>query len=263
MARMASITTNDGVQLHYTSMGTGTKTLVLVHGWQVSSAVWNLVVDELAAKYRLILVDLRGAGASNTAPGPYTVERYSEDLFNLAQKLELKHFVLVGQSMGGAIAQRFAVDHGELLAGLVLVASVPASGLELSPEFQAFFRSAAGNRSQTEALWKNFIANPLPPETLTLLLDSSMTVNPEACLEGFDSWRLLNFAEEVKHITTPTLVIAPVADVPMTPDFLRERIVELIPNSRLVIIDETSHYAQLEQPQELVKIIARFVDEIP
>ncbi len=259
---MASIATSDGTQLHYRSTGTGTKTLLLVHGWQVSSAVWNLVVDELSSKYRLIIVDLRGAGASNTAAGPYTVERHSEDLFNLVQSLALKDIVLVGHSAGGAIAQRFAIDHGELLAGLVLIAAVPASGLELPPDFQAFFRSAAGNRTQTEALWKNFIAHPLPPETFTMLLDSSMTVKPEACLEGFDSWRQLSFAVEATKITTPTLVIASAADNPMTPDFLREKIVEIIPNSRLTIIENTSHYAQLEQPQELVKIITQFVDAI-
>jgi len=95
-----------------------------------------------------------------------------------------------------------------------------------------------------------------------MLLDSSMTVKPEACLEGFDSWRQLNFAEEAKRITTPTLVIAPASDNPMTPDFLREKIVEGIPNSRLTGIEGTSHYAQLEQPQELVKIITQFVEEI-
>jgi pimeloyl-ACP methyl ester carboxylesterase len=259
---MASIATSDGAQLHYTSTGTGTKTLVLVHGWQVSSAIWNLVVDGLATKYRLILVDLRGAGASNTAPGPYTVEQFSEDLFHLVTQLALKDIVLVGHSAGGAIAQRFAVDHGELLAGLVLISAVPASGLDLPPEFQAFFRSAAGNRSQTEALWHNFIANPLPSETFTMLLDSSMTVKPEACLEGFDSWRQQDFANEVENIKTPTLVIAPSADNPMTPDFLREKIVEIIPNSRLTVIESTSHYPQLEQPQELVKLIGQFVDEI-
>lgn len=259
---MASIATSDGTQLHYTSTGTGTKTLVLVHGWQVSSAIWNLVVDQLAAQYHLILVDLRGAGASNTAPGPYTVERHSEDLFNLVTHLALKDVVLVGHSAGGAIAQRFAIDHGELLAGLVLIAAVPASGLDLPPDFQAFFRSAAGNRSQTEALWQNFIANPLPREIFNMLLDSSMTVKPEACLEGFDSWRQLNFADEGKNIKTPTLVIAPAADNPMTPDFLREKIVEIIPNSRLTVIESTSHYAQLEQPQELVKLITQFVNEL-
>jgi pimeloyl-ACP methyl ester carboxylesterase len=43
---------------------------------------------------------------------------------------------------------------------------------------------------------------------------------------------------------------------------LRERVGALIPNSRLTIIEETSHYPQLEQPQELVKIIAQFVEEI-
>lgn len=259
---MSTITTNDGIQLHYITMGTGPKTLLLVHGWQVSSAVWNLVVDELAAHYRLIIVDLRGAGASNEATGPYTVERHSEDLFNLVQYLELKNFVLVGHSMGGAIAQRFAADHDELLAGLIVIASVPASGLELPPDFQAFFRSAAGNRSQTEALWQVFIATPLAPETFSMLVDSSMTVRPEACLEGFESWRQLSFTEDVKRITTPTLVIAPAADNPMTPDFLHEKIVEFIPNSRLTIIEKSSHYAQLEQPQELVKIIVQFVDEI-
>ncbi|WP_338250652.1 alpha/beta fold hydrolase [Dictyobacter halimunensis] len=259
---MAYITTNDSIQLHYTRKGSGTKTLVLVHGWQVSSAVWNLVADELSRKYQLIIVDLRGAGASNAAPGPYTVEQHSEDLFNLVQSLELKNFVLVGHSMGGAIAQRFAADHCELLVGLIVIASVPASGLELPADFQAFFRSAAGNRSQTEALWKVFIANPLAAETFTMLLDSSMTVKPEACLESFDSWRQLNFADEVKRIMTPTLVIAPEADNPMTPDFLREKIVALIPNSRLRVIEKTSHYAQLEQPQELGKLITHFVDEL-
>jgi pimeloyl-ACP methyl ester carboxylesterase len=259
---MPTITTNDGVQMHYKHMGTGSKTVVLVHGWQVSGSVWNIVVDELAAMYQLIVVDLRGAGASNDALGPYIVERYSEDILNLVETLELERFVLVGHSMGGAIAQRFATDHSDLLAGLVLIASVPASGLPLPPEAQALFRSTAGSRAQTEAFWQTTLANPLPPAIFNMLVDSSMTVRPQACLAAFDSWRQLNFAHEVGHISAPTLVLAPAVDTPMTPDFLYEKVAALISNSRFVIIDNTSHYPQLEQPQQLVRLLVQFIDEL-
>ncbi len=256
---MAKIEALDGASIHYREMGQGSRTLVLIHPWHTSGATWTLVQESLATQNRVIVVDLRGTGDSQAAPGPYTVEHYSQDLYNLSQSLELKDFVLVGHSMGGGIAQRFAVDHGELLSGLILLTSVPPTGLTLSPETQAFFRSAAGNRTQTEALWSGFIANPLPPETFKALVDSSMTVSPEASLESFDSWRQLNFAAEVRQIQTPTLVIAAAFDNPLTPDFLREKIVNLISSSCLSVIENTSHFVQLEQPKELVKLINEFV----
>jgi pimeloyl-ACP methyl ester carboxylesterase len=81
-------------------------------------------------------------------------------------------------------------------------------------------------------------------------------------LESFDSWTHLDFASEAATIDTPTLILAPAADRPMTPEFTRERVADVIPGSRLVVIEEAGHYLPLEQPERVAALVDRFVDAL-
>jgi pimeloyl-ACP methyl ester carboxylesterase len=149
---MPTFATADGAELSYFENGPrGGMPILLLHGWQGAGAVWTPIVERLAARYRTIAVDLRGFGESNAAPGPYRVETFSDDLSALVASLDLDPMVVVGHSMGAAIAQRFAIDRPDAVEGLVLVAPVPASGVPFSPRVDAMFRATAGNMENANA----------------------------------------------------------------------------------------------------------------
>jgi pimeloyl-ACP methyl ester carboxylesterase len=83
-----------------------------------------------------------------------------------------------------------------------------------------------------------------------------------AALESYESWTSLAFGDEAATIATPTLVLAPIGDKLMTPELTRERVAAPIAGSRLIVVENASHYAIVEQPQRIAREIARFVGEL-
>lgn len=96
--------------------------IVLLHGSNADLHTWQQWADGLKADYRVVRFDQRGHGLSGAAPdGDYRTEQFVADVNAVADALGLNHFVLAGNSMGGAIAARYAMEHPERLRGLVLI----------------------------------------------------------------------------------------------------------------------------------------------
>ena len=111
---MPTIGTN-GVDLSYRIDGDGPETLVLVNGLADAKESWELQLPAFAERYRVVTYDNRGVGESSTPPGPYTSAQMAQDLAGLADAIGLERFHLLGVSMGGMIAQEYAIAHSERL----------------------------------------------------------------------------------------------------------------------------------------------------
>ncbi|MBN9152096.1 MAG: alpha/beta hydrolase [Micrococcales bacterium] len=121
---MPTIEVEPGVALHYEDRGEGAP-IVFLHGWGGSAEVWDLQVLDLAPAYRCITVDLRGHGDSDKPWADYTYDLFVQDIALLIDKLGLEGVTLVGWSMGGHIALKFAHEHPEKLARVVVTGSGP------------------------------------------------------------------------------------------------------------------------------------------
>ena len=102
--------------------GSGTP-LLLVHGIGASGAVFQPLLHRLAARYQVIVPDLRGHGHSRRLPGPDSVARLAADIENLLDMLGRSSCVLIGHATGGAVAQQVAHDYPDRVRGLALVCS--------------------------------------------------------------------------------------------------------------------------------------------
>jgi len=257
---MPTFVAADGAELTYTDLGPrGTIPLLFLHGWQGDSGTWLPVMERLAARHRTVALDLRGFGRSNTAPGPYTVETFADDLSALIAALDLDPLVAIGHSMGAAVAQRFAVDRPDAIEGLVLVSPVPVSGATYSARTAEMFRSTAGNALNANA-WLAQLTYRQPPSDVVAMMRRAAAAAPApVVLESFDSWTQLDFAADAATIETPTLVLAPEHD---RPEFARAKVADLIAGSTLEIIPEAAHYVPLERPGAVADAIERFVDAL-
>jgi 3-oxoadipate enol-lactonase len=98
----------DGVRLVWDESGTRGigPTLLLVHGFPLSRAMWEAQLADLADVAHVIAPDLRGHGDSDAPPGPYTMDAFAADLRALLAHLEIDRVVYCGHSMGATSASR-------------------------------------------------------------------------------------------------------------------------------------------------------------
>src|SRR4051812_32581544 len=94
----------DGGKLHYDEAGGGDPALVFVHGWCCNSTHFAPQVEHFASTHHVISIDLPGHGISDAPAGETSLARLADDVAWLCRELGLKKPVIVGHSMGGAIA---------------------------------------------------------------------------------------------------------------------------------------------------------------
>jgi pimeloyl-ACP methyl ester carboxylesterase len=148
----------DGVSTSVLEGGAGNP-LLLLHGPGGYSASWRQVIPDLTTTHRVVAPDLPGHGTSTVADGPLDAGRVISWLGELIEHTCPTPPILVGQLVGGAIAARFAADHGDRLERLVLVVPFGLAPFEPSPAFGAaltgFFAHPSADTH--DDLWKHCV----------------------------------------------------------------------------------------------------------
>ncbi len=260
--------------LNYEVSGQG-QDVVLIHGLGLSSMkTWVNQVPELSRHFRVHTYDVRGFGQSDNPTGKFSVQQHAYDLFALLQTLELRQVVLVGFSMGGWIAQQFALDHPEMVKALVL--SCTTSGLRPDGAQRFVARAANVEAKGTAPLAEEQIRNTFAPESLSdqaQLIDfyrenflDARANNPASYAAMFRALTVPHWTAQLGRILCPALVICGDADKGITrgntPTDAAEILHHGIAGSRLEVIRQGGHYAHLERPQEWNAMITSFIKEV-
>ena len=122
MKLLPKIIVND-IKINYQIRGEG-EPLILIHGGSGSSMHWLYQVPELSKHYRVIVYDVRGHGKTDKPKQQYSIELFSEDLSELMNKLEIDEAHIIGHSLGGMIAQQFALNFPNRILSLVLTSTL-------------------------------------------------------------------------------------------------------------------------------------------
>ncbi len=143
----------DGGTLAVSRWGRGETVVLAPHGITANRTSWALVADELGDDVTLLAPDLRGRGDSAALPGPFGMAAHARDLIAVLDHVGGDRALVAGHSMGGFVAVRAALDHGDRLTGLVLVdgglaIEVPA-GLDIDAVLHAVIGPAMERLSMT------------------------------------------------------------------------------------------------------------------
>lgn len=252
---------HDDCSLHYEEYGAG-EPVLLLHGLGSSCLDWEYQIPALAARYRVIAMDMRGHGRSDKPRERYSIAGFSADVEALIEHLRLGPVHLIGLSMGGMIGFQLAVDQPRLLKSLCIVNSAPqvkvrgvSDLLQLSRRWTlARFLSM---RTVGIALGKLLFPKPEQAELRNKVAERWARNDKQAYLASMDAiigWGVLN---KVSRITCPTLIIA--ADHDYTPVALKQAYVKLLPNARLVVVKDSRHATPLDQPAEFNRIALEFI----
>lgn len=247
----------DDVALGYDEAGRGDPPMLLVHGWGTDRTLFQPLFDHARRSRRVVSVDLRGFGESDSPERAYTIEGYSDDLSFIAAELGLERPVVVGHSMGGMIALDFAARHpAELSAAVVLEAMVvaPESLLAgLRPMLEGV--RSAGYREYVARLMSH-LAGPHFDLAERARLASLVASCPQhvlvSALEGIIAFDSIAAARAVAR---PLLYVG--TSTRYT-DATRFR--ELCPQLVTGTLVGCGHYFPLEVPEQLAPMIDRFIE---
>jgi pimeloyl-ACP methyl ester carboxylesterase len=251
---MSYLETGDST-LFYTATGTGTP-VVLVHGWTADSIDYSWLIPLLEKHFRVIAYDLRGYGHSAPADG-YGMDRQLDDLTAVIEQVAGEPALVVGHSLGGAIASSMAVERPKHLLGVVVLdasyavdeagrARVEGTREQLAGEHpdevvKSWFLSQASFTDQT------------PGWLRTLVLRRVDSVSPAMIRAGFAAlWdhAPIAFRPETDHYlarrAVPVLVIHRKAA-----SAAYEKTTFQHPASRAVVLAGGGHWVQVERPEDV------------
>jgi pimeloyl-ACP methyl ester carboxylesterase len=240
----------------YRDRGKGLPALLLVHGAGASSLCFAELVNRLGRKRRVVAVDLPAHGNSvphRLAARPaQLLSAYRDAVAELAERLGLGRFVLIGHSMGGAVAQLFAQRYADRLAALVLLGT--GARLRVGPQVfrvlehrardvAAFFAASAYSPATSVAQAARWAAAHVQTSTEVLVADF------RAC-DGFDE------RERLGQLDVATTIIGGADDV-LTPPALQHELAGLIPRAELALLPRAGHAVFQERADEVARLVEK------
>jgi len=123
--RRKMILEKNGVKLAYYVYGEGEPTLVFVVAFIATAPFWTYQVNYFSQNFKMVTVDMRGAGESDKPADNYTLDLYADDLNSIIEELQAKNIVLVGESMGASIVIKYVTRYPGKVSKLVLMCGTP------------------------------------------------------------------------------------------------------------------------------------------
>ncbi|MBM7632255.1 alpha/beta fold hydrolase [Geomicrobium sediminis] len=233
--------------------------------------------EALTGTMQLIYVDQRGCGFSDDAPeDTLHIDNNVEDLEALRQLLGLEKVWILGHSYGGMVAQAYAKEHGENLAGLLLVTTAPNSTFLSDAKAIVEEKGTPEQVAICEKLWAGDFQSDEELSRFYELMGSFYSVreqsegssprpktkrNFRALNQGFGGFmKTMDYTKSNAAITVPTLVIAGAHDW-ITPPVANEAVAASIPGSKYVLFEQSSHRVMFDEYERFMELVKGFVLE--
>jgi len=240
--------------------GVHKRSLIFIHGSGGDHSAWLNQYAQLKNKYNIVAVDLPGHGRSEGS-GEKHIKDYCVWIKNLLEVLELNEPILIGHSLGAAIALQFAIDHPEKIAGIVCLGG--GMKMPVNPFFLDFLKTNPAQMPAeiTELICKYSLAKE-NRSRLSAVLQKSISQSRVDILYGdLSACNELDLTGEAEKIKVPVLIICGAEDKMTPPDLSRE-LAAKIKGAGLEIVADAGHMVMLEQPAELEKALDKFTASI-
>src|SRR5574341_864788 len=243
--------------IYYVAHGARGIPVVFIHGAGSSHLIWGKQIRALGEIARAVALDLPGHNKSRSR-GRNSIDAYRDVVLRLLDALGFKRAVIIGHSMGGAIAQMLALSHPDRVAGLGLV----GTGARLRV-LSKILDGLLSDYDQTVRLivQLHFAPNP-DPLWLYKSEEQFRACPPQVAHDDYAACNVFDVMERIAEIRAPTLVLCGREDR-LTPVKYSEFLASKIPNARLILIDGAGHAVMLEKPEEVNRALDVFVRKLP
>ena len=280
----------DGTSIHVTVTGQGDKTVFLIHGWTCRESIFRFQQAQLAEKYRVVTMELRGHGDSSLPEGlDYRTEAMAEDLKAVIDYFDPAEFAIGGFSMGGfttlKFCERFGDEYYDRLKGIFLMDSTGMDVLD-SMQFGSLVKlfypfplniyfKVMGYPNKLFDSIRDLIANTPGAYLITRRMafgdkpcgcyvevqrEMSFSTSVSAIFLALKSIFDYHVEEYLPKIPVPVLLLVGEKDR-LTSAESNRRTAELLPNARFKVFPGAGHECLLERWEEFNTDISAFLDE--
>jgi 3-oxoadipate enol-lactonase len=260
---MSQFVQANGIKIHYHFEGPESAPVVVLSNSLMSSlSMWDDTVPALSNKYRVLRYDTRGHGQTQATPGPYSIALLAQDLLGLMDALKISKAHIVGLSMGGMICQYIGAHYPERVLSLGLcdtASEMPPRSLWEDRFAIARKDGVAGLAEGTLKRWfvEGFAAKA--PDKIEAVKKMILATSLEGYLGCASAVRDMAQTTMLLKIKAPTLVLVGAQDPACTVDQATV-LHRMISQSRMFIIDNAAHIANIEQPHAFNQILREFLD---
>ena len=247
------------------SHGTGDQLIVFLHGIGGNSRNWARQLAFFGVLARAVAIDARGYGDSDDFEGPTQFSDWVGDLLRVVDHFSVAKAHIVGLSIGGRVAQRFALAHPDRVASLALADTRSETKSERTAEQRAAFYNARAKpilegktmADIAPAVAKSLMGPKAGQDVLDQLVDSMTRIRPQAYLKAIAANLDEDYAGDLSSIAVPTLVLVG-ADDRLTPPALGRQLSKDIPGSEYVELPDAGHLSNIEQPDAFNEALRAF-----
>lgn len=246
--------------IHVNCMGPADgEPLLLLHSLGTDMRVWDPQAQALAARFRVVRLDLRGHGLSDVPEGPYTIEQMARDVLKVLDGLEIMKCHVGGLSVGGMVAQSMAAQAPHRVASLVLVDTAMAI-----PPAQAWIeRAAAVRKHGTGSVADAVVARWVTPAYLAVsgahaLRAMLLSTKAEGYAATAEAIAAADLQGQTRQLRMPALVLVGEHDV-ATPVAEARALAQAIPGARMQVIPGAAHIPTLQAAGAITEAMTRFL----
>jgi 3-oxoadipate enol-lactonase len=257
------------IEIYYEVHGAGPRTLVLVRGLGSNLLSWYEQIDVLSRHYKCVVFDNRGAGRTDKPDAPYSIKQMADDTAALLDALRIGRAALLGISMGGMIAQEFALHHQQKLSCLILGCThFGGAGVAQSPPEIVAAVMAGTNatpQQQKQQLQAVFCDDTIErrPEVVEKhhRIRAQYPIPPFAFVHQIAAIGSFAASARLDRIRVPTMVITGREDRLVAPQNSK-LIADRIPGATLKELPG-GHLFMAEYPEQFNRAVIEFIDAHP
>lgn len=245
-------------ELYTIRAGSGGRKIVFVHGNMASSRWWLSVMEEMQDNYELLALDMRGFGRSPEGRPDVRLSDHARDILATVTSLGFYPFVLVGHSLGGAVAMQFAADYPDMLDALVLVDSAPVDGMKNIDYGRV--ELMLNDKNILAAALRAIMARPVNEEYMAGLLEDCWRAIP-AVLPNTRALDGADFTGVARRFEKPVLVIHGEKDFVVSVEDAH-RTAAAFPRASMVVMAGIGHCPQVEDTAGFIRYLDDFCRKI-
>ena len=260
----------DGIGVFYQDSGPrDAPTLLFIHGWGCDSSFWQQQVDAFNDRYRCIALDMPGFGRSDKPQNiAYTLNLFAKAVKSVADDAGATDMILIGHSMGFAVARQFLVDYPDRVKAAVNVDGAvmflpedPASLTAMTEATEQFAQVFAGpgREAALDEFVEGIFYGKTPENVREMVRKTMTTMDPYVCASSMQEfvkpewWKPHSFA-------LPCLALY--AENPQEDANLEENLRREFSDMTFVLWNDTGHFLMMEKPERFNSILQDFLDTI-